>query len=289
MTDFKLDLSTTTKKTRTLLDYDDISTACFPVALHPLYYKAGGNEYPADSTACVVRSDTNKIVSTVSTSYSLVKNEDIAIALDEIYKEGWKFRNCRNVNNKVFSFDLISENIATQVNGFTADMRISIVNSYDRSTKFSLDFGAYIQVCSNGMKRAVKGINTEFKHQVGVTPSDIADFILETIVLGVPLVRRSIESAKFNSEDYNEQFKKLAELFPKPVGRNSDITHPVVERLATESRIEFEKYQNGSFAVFMAATNMATRPDKFGIPASYIMQFESLIDNVFLGEPAYAE
>lgn len=286
MTEFNLNLTNTTAKTnnRSLIDHDDFATACFPVSCVPLTYSIGGTTYESGN-AVVVATDNMEKLATVTDSYALVKNEDILLALDKMYDNGFESVKVRNVNRKQFQFDLINRNLGITINGFDAHLRLSIVNSYDTTRSLRLQFGAFIQVCSNGLHRTIKDFDMTFKHIKGTMPNDITKWMLDTFVLAAPLIKDSLEAYAFPTDDtYKSQFARIASIFPKPTKKDGDTVHPIVRTFERQAAIEFDKYKNGSFAVFMAATDMATRPDKYGIPASYVWNFESIIDNVFFGE-----
>jgi hypothetical protein len=282
MTTISLNSLTQTPQISTLVDNPSMLSACFPVSTVPLGYNLSG-EFKNIDRVGVLRQDTNEIMYVGSNNYKLVKNEDIMLALDPLFRSGYEGVKVRNIHGKRFMFELRTEAFEDlTINNYPCVGRIRVCNSYDGSTALTLQFGVYIQVCSNGLcvpAHVFTGnIDVKYKHTT-YTPEDITSWIHNSTIGAMPFIRKSLEGIVFHEGSCDRKLQRIADLLPKP----SKGIHPIIEALINQTRNEIQEHKsNENFGLFMALTNMATFPDKYGIAASYVETLEEAATSLFI-------
>lgn len=275
MTGISLDTICARQEPKMLIDSKDFASAMFPVSLRPVGIMVA-DEFTSIGRNAVYRQDTGDTLYIGSGGYNLIKNEDIVLGLEPLYLAGYEKVKVRNINNKKFMFELKSEAFEDlRINDYPCVARVRVCNSYDGSTSLSLQFGVYIQVCGNGLcvdaKTFTGNIELSYRH-TKAAPDDIAEWINNSTVGAMPMIRKRLESLVFNNQGNSAKWRSIAKLLPTPRGGGF---HPLIEKLGEETRKSMVKYDcNEDFALLMAATNMATYPDVHGISPTYVEVLE---------------
>jgi hypothetical protein len=135
----------------------------FPVETQPLFTADGKK---SDRVA-VVRTDTNRILSTVGQGYKIVHHSEIfSLADDYMRTIGQPDVKYHTINNGArivgeYTFKEVYEDVKK---GDTVGLRLYFLNSYDGSSSISMSVGGLRLVCTNGMIVPGAEYNTKYRH-----------------------------------------------------------------------------------------------------------------------------
>ncbi len=281
---------TDTKQDTRNYESNELESICFPVSMVPVYWNKNGindvmPEEWKDAGRQAVLDVLRDEILYVGKDYSIVKNQEIADALEPAFANGFELVRIRNYNNSKFQIELENKAIQGTIvlpNGkeLITTGRIRINNSYDGSLSFGLQMGCWIQVCGNGaiagdvmsMKRRHSGDN-ELDVQ-GKIKSGLA--LLTSDALSVNMNKLSKYWVTPDGK-LEEMARGLVRNIPDPKSG----VHPIKSQLMNRYTIENNEYGNPAFALFMAVTNMTTYPSQYGITPSYLGQLERNTLEVF--------
>ena len=208
----------------------------------------------------------------VGTNYEVIQNEELVPVIENIQKRtGYEVHRIRSSASKRFSVELRSDDPNLKIGHEPAYPSIVIGNSYDGSSKVTFNYGIVIQVCTNGAT-VTKSINGLVQKHTGKIDFNYERLLEEYASLSKALSGFNDKHFDAGSDVALGNMKRLASIFPDTTKK---LPHPMAEALA--ERAEAEMKTNGypaNFALFMAATNMTTYPDRYGLATSYIPQLE---------------
>ncbi|MBM2813792.1 MAG: hypothetical protein HW421_554 [Ignavibacteria bacterium] len=140
--------------------------------------------------------------------------------------------------------------------------------------------GLFVLVCSNGAK--VGRLTYEFKrkHTAAIGTNELKGFIQDSIHYVEDRVDH-IESKVWSSSQQTviKQFEEITTLFPK---RKDSSVHPAVIALNSEfGKMEKVYSDMPEFALFMAVTNMSSRPNEYGLSSNYARLLDGQVSKLF--------
>jgi hypothetical protein len=230
--------------------------------------------------AVVLENDPDNVLY-VGTNYEVTQNEELVPIIANIQKRtGYDVHKISSYSNKKFSVQLCGTEADLKIGHEKAYPTIIVNNSYDGSSKVSFNYGVVIQVCSNGAT-VTKGLTGLIqKHTSKI------DMNYEKLLNDYEKLSRALANFNENSFDAGEDvaltnFKRLTAIFPETSKKDP---HPLT--IALGQRSEDEIKNNGypaNFGLFMAATNMTSFPERYGMATSYVPLLERSITDVFFG------
>lgn len=255
-----------------------IEKVVFPVEMKPLHFIDDmGDQIETAHKALV---DTrNEDILYVGTGYSPIKNETILEALIPILDSGFKFQDIRVTNRRRFEFNLVHREKTFTIHNEEAYLRLKITNSYDGSSALQAIFGAYIQICSNGAT-AGKASILKMVHK-GSASTDISH-ALASFTEGQTRVMELFQRKEWTVQE-PEQLSRMLDTLTKDIPDLANrLPHPTKALINSKFIEEHEVYpQNPEFALFMAATDIATHGHKIGVPYTYQQSVDAKIATVF--------
>lgn len=134
----------------------------FPVVEMPLEIRGvNGQVMTVPKKKVIVREDTNETLGIHSSSYKLVKNEEVFPQFEEaLLKSSIDLTDMRVVDSTTFNgarafreyyFPAHKMRINSFLGDDEVDLKLRLFNSYDASHCFGFSFGAFRLVCSNGL------------------------------------------------------------------------------------------------------------------------------------------
>ncbi|MFH1052135.1 MAG: DUF932 domain-containing protein, partial [bacterium] len=259
------------------LDVANVDDVLFGIKERPLvYYENGGGAIETDYK--VLLNERNNKVLYMGKIYSPIHNQDIIEAVG--MREELKLVNVRNYYGKRFEFTYTIPHTKFQLGPEETMFSLNIVNSYDGTSSLHVIGGLYVLICSNGAQIGRMTYQFKRKHTVAIGRNEIAGFVQDS--LEYLHTRTDNVSQKQWSDDKSlvkDKFNALAKVFPE---RKDQQLHPSVMSLNAEYMKMERKYTYlKEFALFMAATNMTTRPEQYGLCPSYTKALDNIIGNVF--------
>ena len=256
---------------------NDLDAICFPVVQRDMWYTKDGEPIKTDYKA-LVNPDTNQLLY-IGNNYTPIYNEMIKTTVKSM--EGFQISDIRSYDNKTFEINLINPDVVFPVGKQDANLRIKIVNSYDGSRAFQIQAGAFIQICSNG---ATIGEKIDFKRKHIGSSGDIYDKLFELNTDKIfNQVRNRLEQKNWNrnsDEEVKDIFKQLTKHMPDGLDGT-----PNKAKLLLQDKFDYESAQyEPEFALYMAATNMATFGHKYGLAWSYQKDLDNIINFAFFGK-----
>lgn len=134
-----------------------IESAFFPVLEMPLQLEIESSKCKGDRGKAIIRTDTNEIINTCSSTYQLVPHRDVISAIESTFESnGLKYvlKNLMFFGKKDSSMRaryVIDEDKFLDKKVGNLIPMIDVSNSYDSLTKLNVSYGIYRIVCSNGM------------------------------------------------------------------------------------------------------------------------------------------
>jgi hypothetical protein len=137
----------------------------------------------------LIREDTNQIIKFHGANYSLVPNEEVFGHVDKLIRHqsgldtnGMKiidklaYNGGRSYREYIFPEHQVRVTSGDNVPGVgdITELRISVINSYDGSSKVKVGVGGFRLVCLNGMTMGEKFGSFSSQHSKGFDPSSIA-------------------------------------------------------------------------------------------------------------------
>lgn len=137
----------------------------------------------------LIREDTNQIIKFHGANYSLVSNEEVFGRVDTLIRHqsgldtnGMKivdklaYNGGRSYREYIFPEHQVRVTSGDGVPGVgdITELRISVINSYDGSSKVKVGVGGFRLVCLNGMTMGEKFGSFSSQHSKGFDPSSIA-------------------------------------------------------------------------------------------------------------------
>jgi hypothetical protein len=142
-------------------DFNNNSKIFFPVHSEKDFTIQGpdGEEHPvATGHTAIIRSDTHQVVGIHGSRYKLTPNLEVFPAVDETLKRsdlslrGMQVKDEISHNGaRTFRQYLFPDHDIQVGRDDTSFLRLLVNHSYDGSSSMTFEFGAYRQVCSNGM------------------------------------------------------------------------------------------------------------------------------------------
>lgn len=128
------------------------TTYDFPVELQNAFL-ANGTTLPKNKV--VVRTDTMKPISVVSSQYNLIKHREVMDAVGPYMRQFGEPTETISVEREgarvVATYDFRTKTVSGPKKGDVVGLRIHGVNSYDKSGAFLLKVGGLVLKCTNGM------------------------------------------------------------------------------------------------------------------------------------------
>lgn len=152
-------------------DYD------FPVEIEPMFTQDGVDT----GWKCTRRQDTKQVLQPVTKDYGLVRYADhIDLVEESFHNAGLRDWNrsihvVRDGARMYGRYDFPNKTLQLPKVGDELGLRLTINNSYDRSSKISFAVGMVRLVCTNGMTSLDKEFEMNKKHTQSVSLSFIAD------------------------------------------------------------------------------------------------------------------
>ena len=152
-------------------DYD------FPVALEPLMTQDGKDS----GWRCTRRQDTGQVLQPVTKDYGLVTYADHIDLVEEAFHNAgltdWNrsIRVVRDGARMYGRYDFPQRTLQLPKVGDELGLRLTINNSYDRTSKISFPVGMVRLVCTNGMTSLDKEFEMNQKHTQSVSLNFISD------------------------------------------------------------------------------------------------------------------
>ncbi len=156
-------------------DYD------YNVVMDDFFVPDGSGNFKKTSWKCTRRTDTGAVIAPVTKDYGIVQNSDIiprvrdafaASSLGE-YKED--IRVVRGGARMYARYDFTDHSIKIPKVGDDLGLRLTVNNSFDRSSKVSFSVGAVRLVCTNGMTAVEKEYSLTKKHSSKINLDFIKD------------------------------------------------------------------------------------------------------------------
>jgi hypothetical protein len=268
----------------TAIAVSNVSNILFPVTMKSMWYDKPSQDGNGDISAgspsaysAVVRTDTNEELY-AGKGYQIVENKSIVEAIDR--NPDWRITKVINNNDRQFHINLRNDLIEPGVfsigdKTFPYSPQITVRNSYDGSLSFSILAGIYIQVCGNGLIVANNAGSYKAKHTSSVlTPAEIeAQFV--TIARSFGKIQ-AIINKKTWSTDQDITKRLFFDLIKGIPNHANNKPSPTSVTLQQRYFIEANHYGHGEFALMMAATNITTYPETYGISHSY---WQTLVRN----------
>lgn len=140
----------------------------FPVEKQPLYTKDG---IMVPRTCAIVRTDTNRPISTVSDQYSIIKHEEMVNrVLDCVKRFGEpkaKFDIAQDGRKLICQFDFADKTLALK-KGDKIGLRVFARGTYDAKQSMLIDIGGLRLQCTNGMVSSKSEISIKVNHKGNV-------------------------------------------------------------------------------------------------------------------------
>ena len=174
-----------------------IEQSLFPVKEYPACYAAGtlaksddNQDFNSTGYKFIVRDDTGEVISCVTDSYKLIRNQEVVDATLPAMKElGAKLSAVEVFSNARTSWKFTLPDKVKIAKDDWVNPEVTIKNSYDGSCELQAFGGAYRLVCSNGL---VIGYALEKKSQRHIIGSmkNIEDipFMIESVILATKQV-----------------------------------------------------------------------------------------------------
>lgn len=284
MTDLDF-IKPTTRKT-TLFESDNIRDICFRVGQEPIF-TSEGEEIPEYRATMNLES---KEVLYVGKGYVPVHNEDIAIALDVFEREGYTLNKVYAESGKKFMIEMVNNDMSVMINErYEAKPRIMVKNSYDGSQSLTIQYGVYIQICSNGLTAGTQN-TLRFKHTKHVEDINLEEIFQRGLdysknVFKAMSRKEWVVSNQPNSPEYDYLVARWKELI-KPFDKGQKEA-PIVADIVRQIQVEKNEGRQGEFAMMMGATHVAThRASEYS--HNQIRALNEQIGKVFLNEKVYA-
>lgn len=250
----------------------------FPTTLMPVYaFDEDNDEYlPTNRKALidVVKKETLYIGS----NYNPVSNRDIMLEINNLRDQNWYLDEVRCYGRRYFDFRLQHVTDEMTINNMSAKKCMRIVNSYDGSASFSVQASVKILICGNGATLG-KTIGLNIKH-IGNNQL----YIVDKIRMFEEKMRKAWDKAtnkawfNYDEAETMKRFRDLTSFLPE---QKSTQPHLLARELNKEFETEYHNYHNSEFALFMAATTLATHGYNRGIAATYQRQLDTKIPQVF--------
>ena len=260
-----------------LTDTRDADSILFGIKERPLLYFENGGP-PVETDYKVLLNEKTNEPLYLGKSYSPIHNRDIMSAVGD-FKQ-LQLSRIRNYYGKRFEFTFIMPDTKFQLGPEETLFSLNIMNSYDGSSSLHVVGGLYVLVCSNGAK--VGRLTYQFKrrHTSEIGRNELSGFVADSIeYISERTEKLSLKSWSDDKVIVREQFQQLIKVFPT---RKDNALHSTIAALDSEYQKMETKYSDQKeFALFMAVTNMTTRPNQYGLSPTYTKQLDNLVGEVF--------
>jgi len=262
-----------------LTDTPDVSTVLFGIKERPLVYFENGGPAVETEYKVLLNEKTNGVLYT-GKIYSPVHNSVIVDALSD-FKE-LKLAKVRNYYGKRFEFTYTMPDTMFQLGPEETMLSLNIMNSYDGTSSLHVVGGLYVLVCSNRAKVGRLTYQFKRKHTSVIGRNEIAGFIQDSILYVKDKIQNVADKDWSNDEFLiKKQFLELTKVFPP---RKDNQLHPCVATINAEYiQLAAKYYDQREFALFMAATNITTRPQQYGLGSTYTKALDNAVSDVFFG------
>ena len=199
----------------------------------------------------IINEETNKPISIVGENYQVVKNEDLSNSLKKVLDDaGIKYRTLKTKllgkrNQKFyqkFNFPEIEINVGTHETQYgtvpdNIQMMIELHNSYDGSTKWGFELGAYRLVCLNGLRVYDKMFRINSMHY-----EDNDEFLMIGIETAIKMFKNDMFESFEKMKEINFEHEMAITLLEKlELGKRYD----KIVRNELEQREKNKKLKNG--------------------------------------------
>ena len=276
-------IAETVKENNSFKIYDGeegLNEICFPTELRKIGYCDNDGTYHESATNGFFDKRTNDLLY-AGPQYVPTKNEEIVDNLKPLFNNGFKVHNVINHRDRKFEINLINPEVEMMMGSEKAHYRCLITNSYDGTSKLSLELGAYVFICSNGLKISYgKDISLKLKH---TQDHNFGELMLDTSAESIEYVRGALSEKVWDlpGVDAKSQFKALtAGIKDKKDEYGKNVPSKAKRILDNRFQIECEKYQV-EFALFMAATYLTTHGYKLGLSMASRNSIDKVVEKVF--------
>jgi len=256
-----------------LQDYTSVADVLFPVIEKPLSVQTDEGFMPIGKNAYF--NEKNNDLLYIGNNYKPIEN-NLIVEASKNFENKLQFVGVRKFKQRYdFRYRIIGSEF--RLGPEQTDKVINITNSFDGSVSLQIEAGLYVLVCSNGARVFDSKMTYKRKHTTEITADEIAGFIMKGI--------DRIENMEIDRDWSNDidvvksKFQELSSVFPM---RKNNTLHPAVISLNGEFERNLKIYSEvKEFALFMAATNMTSRPGSYGLASSYVRPIEA-ISKLFL-------
>lgn len=213
--------------------------------------------YTGDLGCAIVRDDTKKVITNVTSDYQLVPHEDVLNAVEAVFDiNKWKYQ-LYDVNsggrrgNKMYVTYHLPQYKFEVAKGDIMIPFIQCYNSYDKSLLFGAAVGLFRAVCSNGLVVKTKTQSLQLRHfKENITLSDVA-LDIETMLSEIGMAKKKLQILV--KEEISD--KTIEELLPKIFKRDRDQKQMKESGILTDS---FNALGKTKYAFLNACTAYAT-------------------------------
>lgn len=162
---------------------EQTSALYFPVSIRPFSQVLDNSDFLGDASwQAVIRDDTSEILAIHKQLYNLVPVRSLMERLeDELLSSGLDLRGMQVADNishngarmqRILRLPAHSVEIAP---GDSVMLQLKIQNSYDGHSRFGIVFGAYREICSNGLVVGDVMMSVKTKHTSGLDLGEIIE------------------------------------------------------------------------------------------------------------------
>lgn len=264
--------------TNIISSFDEI---CFPTRVESLGFIDENGEYQDAGRTAFIDARDNKALY-VGNEYKPTLNVELYQSVLPLLSNGYELEDVRNYSNRKFEINLANQNYKININGLDAALRLKITNSYDGSTRLSMRFGAYIQVCGNGLCIG-NFFDVKRKH---TQSNDLSNMLTGIANTNAPLVARFLNEYKLTDDtDVVRLFKVLTAGMPDVKDKEGNVLRQAKGKIMlNDSYIKHTHTYPPPMALLMAATDLSTHGYKYGLSVTDQQKLEEAIPQTFFGK-----
>ncbi len=252
------------KEVDDIIDVLEERGALFPVKEVDLALPNG--TYVPDKKAIVTDDFNEDYVSTVGKKYELIPNRAVFTEFSSVLKEsglntkGMRVESHVTASKCYVKFQFPEHRVEVRPNDFV-DLMITARNSYDGSSRFTLDIGGFRLLCSNGMGIGAYTNVYSNKHSSGFSHDQMAAYLETAIEVFMTAGEEWVKMTKrtVTEDQALEVLKILTE-------KKTDLTYSEIlegKETALKAALRtFEKYKDemgmNQFALLNAVTHLST-------------------------------
>lgn len=214
----------------------------------------------------IIDCDTEEYVSTVGTTYQVIENREAfthfanVLSSSNLNTDGMKVRSTITKARTFIQFTFPQHSVEVRPGDLT-ELQITARNSYDGSTRFSLDIGGFRLLCSNGMGIGSYTNCYSNKHSTGYSEKKMAEYLetaVEVFTMAGEEWKRMVEVAVTDDQ--------ALEVLKIMVERKSDKTYAEIlegkNGILKDALAEWERYKkemgSNKFSLYNTVTHLST-------------------------------